>query len=46
MAPNTRASFTEDWFILENKFPPKGTDLNLAALAEKINRQCVLKLER
>ena len=43
IAPNTSASFTEDWFILENKFPPRGTDLNLAALAEMVNRQCVLK---
>lgn len=43
LAPNTRASFTEHWFVLPNAFPGEGQDLNLAALAEKVERECRVK---
>ncbi len=43
IAPNTRASFTEHWFVFSNGFPAEGKDLDLAALAEKVQRECTVR---
>ena len=40
IAPNTRASFTEHWFVVENPWPEEGADLDLAALAKKVEAEC------
>jgi hypothetical protein len=42
IAPGKSAHFTEHWFILENEFPAEGRDLDLEALAAKVQRECVL----
>ncbi len=36
LAPGERASFTEDWWLLENGFPAAGGRLDLKALAAKV----------
>jgi hypothetical protein len=34
--PGGKASFTENWYLIENEFPRKGTSLDLEVLAEKV----------
>lgn len=41
--PGESASFTENWWILGNEFPARGSDLDLDALAGKIRRECGVK---
>ena len=36
LQPGQEASFTENWYLLPNKFPEKGSSLDLSALAEKV----------
>lgn len=40
LAPGKTASFTEHWWILEHKFPEKGTDLDIEKLAAKVKTYC------
>ena len=44
IAPGESASFTEHWFIVANGFPEEGEDLDLDALAEKVKKECVIKV--
>jgi len=39
LAPGDRASFQEDWWLLPQKFPGQETQLDLPALARRINRE-------
>ncbi len=36
LQPGQKASFTENWYLLPNSFPKKGSRLDLSALAEKV----------
>ncbi len=38
LAPGEKASFTEHWHLLPNKYPKAGADLDLAALAEAVKK--------
>ncbi len=38
LLPGARASFTENWHLIPNKFPKQGEQLDLEALAEKVGR--------
>lgn len=40
IAPGKSAAFTEHWWIVENKFPAAGVELDLDALAAKVKRTC------
>ncbi len=37
--PGDSASFTEHWWLLENAFPKDGADLDLSALAERVQHE-------
>jgi len=39
LAPGTSAAFTEHWWLLENPFPKAGAQLDLKALAAKVEAQ-------
>jgi hypothetical protein len=39
LAPGETASFTEDWWLLENPFPQSGGQLDLKKLAAKVERE-------
>lgn len=39
LAPGETASFTENWWLLENPFPKSGERLDLTALAGKVERE-------
>ncbi len=37
--PGGSVSFTEDWYLLEHKFPPAGEEIDLEKLAAQVERE-------
>ena len=38
MEPGQKASFTENWFLVDNPFPDEGEQIDLSSLESKINK--------
>ena len=38
MEPGQKASFTENWFLVDNPFPDEGEQIDLSSLESKVNK--------